>query len=210
MEASFLLFAIAAVVAPGPDSVLVMARSSLGVTEGLKTVAGVTAGLLTHTAAATLGVSLAIAALPALGTAFQVVGGGYLIYCGASLLRQIATLDPVIPSDVGQGNPSRPQSFRSGYVTNLSNPKTLVVFTTTIPALVGAEPADPWSGSVLLAGLTLSFMAGTWYTVIAVVSTRLLDSLRPCGIRTAQLLSAGVMAGLGAAVLVSGLHRLAP
>ena len=74
-------------VTPGPDTALIVARSTqLGLRGGVAAVAGVGCGIMVHVTAAALGISALIAAS---ATAFDVVkfcGAAYLVYIGARMM----------------------------------------------------------------------------------------------------------------------------
>ena len=74
-------------VTPGPDTALIVARSTqLGLRGGVAAVAGVGCGIMVHVTAASLGISALIAAS---ATAFAVVkfcGAAYLVYIGARMM----------------------------------------------------------------------------------------------------------------------------
>ena len=72
------------------------------------------------------------------------VGAAYLIYLGIKLLLTRGTItSPDAPVLIGKPR-SRLRAFREGLVSDLSNPKTVIVFTSVIPQFIhhSARPVD--------------------------------------------------------------------
>ena len=90
LEISWLLFlgaSLAVIVAPGQDLILVMSRGiGRGSAAGVATAAGVSTGLLGHTAIASLGLGALLTASEVAFTALKFVGAAYLAYLGIRLL----------------------------------------------------------------------------------------------------------------------------
>ena len=91
IDASWLLFTVASLVliaTPGQDMILVMSRSvAQGAAAGVVTAAGVSVGLVGHTALATLGLGAILRTSEWLFVALKFVGAAYLLYLGIGLLR---------------------------------------------------------------------------------------------------------------------------
>src|SRR5690349_4899575 len=82
-------------VTPGPDTALIVARSTqMGLRGGLVACAGIALGIMVHITAAAIGLSAIIAAS---ATAFGIIkfaGAGYLIYIGVRMMLTRRTVDP--------------------------------------------------------------------------------------------------------------------
>lgn len=75
-------------IAPGPDSLLIMARSAQqGWRAGAAAALGIGAGTLVHITAAALGLSALLATSAAAFTVLKLLGAAYLLYVGIGLLR---------------------------------------------------------------------------------------------------------------------------
>ena len=180
MPAALLAFALAAtllIVAPGPDSLLVM-RNTLrsGRRAGWITAGGTMSGLLIWAAGAALGVT-ELLRVSRLG--FDVVrfaGAGYLIWLGVSTLglarRRRGERGQTGPALTCPPGPAAPDPVRAGWgvylnglLSNLCNPKIGVFFVAFLPGFIPARvPA-----TLFTLGLGLWFIAetGAWLAVLA-------------------------------------------
>jgi homoserine/homoserine lactone efflux protein len=146
--AAFSLTALALVVAPGPDTMLIL---RYGLTSGrraaLAAVAGVQAGLIVHTLLAVAGISALIAASPALFRALSIAGAAYLGWLGISGLRGggAFTVDGARPP-VSAG-----VAWRDAVLTNVLNPKVILLFVALYPNFI-----EPGRGDVASQLLGLS------------------------------------------------------
>lgn len=181
MLVQILLVHMAAMASPGPNVALV-ARTAMAESRqagvwaciGVATAAGLWAG------AAALGLAVALAGTPGAATGLRILGGLYLVYLGARMLRAAAAHHPVpaaafAPAGGAAAPISPPRGVRRsawmrGTLTNLSNPKAAVyyvsIFATLIPP--GASPA------FRLAAVGVIVASGTaWHVLLAVaLSTR--------------------------------------
>jgi len=180
MAPALLAFALAAtllIVAPGPDSLLVM-RNTLrsGRRAGWITAGGTMSGLLIWAASAALGVT-ELLRVSRLG--FDIVrfaGAGYLIWLGVSTLglarRRRCERGHPSPALAGPPGPAAPDPVRAGWgvylnglLSNLCNPKIGVFFVAFLPGFIPARvPA-----TLFTLGLGLWFIAetGAWLAVLA-------------------------------------------
>ncbi len=140
------LMAIAAVlimgvISPGPSFIFVarnaVARSRL---HGMVTALGTGAGAAIFSIMAMLGLQKVLTAVPELFIGLKVAGGLYLLWLGYKIFRGSA--QPMDFSASGMaGNRSLLKTFRDGLYTQLSNPKTALVFASIFTALLlGADP----------------------------------------------------------------------
>lgn len=180
MAAALLAFALAAtlvIIAPGPDSLLVM-RNTLrgGRRAGWITAGGTMSGLLIWAASAALGVTQLLR-VSRLG--FDIVrfaGAGYLIWLGVSTLglarrrraeRGHASPAPADPPGLAAADPARAGwgVYLNGLLSNLCNPKIGVFFVAFLPGFIPVRaPA-----TLFTLGLGLWFIAetGAWLAVLA-------------------------------------------
>ncbi|OED40091.1 threonine transporter RhtB [Chromatiales bacterium (ex Bugula neritina AB1)] len=139
LEISWILFIVASVaviLTPGQDMVLVMSRSiAQGAYAGVVTAAGVSVGLVLHTILATLGVGAVVQASELLFTLMKILGAGYLIYLGVTLIASSSSatmLATASPRSDGR-------LFLDGTISNVSNPKIAIFYFAFLPQFVGAE-----------------------------------------------------------------------
>lgn len=158
--AAFALTAAAIVISPGPDTMLIL---RYGLTSGqrsaLAAVGGVQVGLLVHTLVAATGLSVLIAASPTLFRAVAVAGAAYLAWLGLQGL-----LGPSASGLDGRGSPaSAAKACRDAVLTNLLNPKVIVLFVALYPNFVvagrGDVPAQLVTLSVVLIAINLIWQA---------------------------------------------------
>lgn len=144
----FLVVAVVVIVAPGPDFALTL-RNTMTRGRGLATALGVVTGQFVWVLATAAGLAaLLVASRPAFET-LRLVGAAYLIWLGlVTLLSR------------GHGTrAARPGSpYRQGLLSNLSNPKMPVFFTSLLPQF-GASFAALLGHGVVFAALTLVWLA---------------------------------------------------
>jgi len=150
---------------PGPNF-LVITQSAISESRphAIHTALGVAAGSAFLALLAATGMGLLLSQFSWLHRVVQVLGGAYLLYIGVKIWRQARQPAPV------QLPPERRRSlgaaFRYGALTNLTNPKAMVFFTTIFATLVGPDlPVWVKLASVVLI-LTLSV---AWHLTLATV-----------------------------------------
>jgi threonine/homoserine/homoserine lactone efflux protein len=171
--ASFVLTATAIVVSPGPDT-LVIVRHALGSgrTAGLAAVAGVQIGLLVHATLAAAGISAIIAASPPLFHTLALAGAGYLAWLGWRALAGASRLSMVTAAPL-----TRPViATREALLTNLLNPKVLVLFFALYPNFIVAH-AGSVPAQVAQLTAVLIIVNGLWQTALAWFADRARQSL---------------------------------
>lgn len=135
-EATWLLFIVASLVliaTPGQDMILVVSRSiAQGPVAGIATAAGVSVGLVGHTALATLGLGAILRTSEVFFVALKLVGAAYLIYLGIGLLRTKNTELLVGASS----SRSLAHLFANGALSNIANPKIAVFYFAFLPQFV--------------------------------------------------------------------------
>jgi len=168
MELSAALFGMAVALtlgamSPGPSFILV-ARTAVAVSrrDGLAAALGMGVGGVGFAVLALLGLLAVLAAVPWLYGLLKVVGGCYLLHLGWRIWR--GARQPLVLA--GTEPHARPlgRSFLQGLLTQLSNPKTAVVYASVFASLLPAEP--PPSVWVVLPVLVFAIESG-WYALVA-------------------------------------------
>src|SRR5512138_640139 len=120
---TLLLYTIGAlviIVSPGPDFIYVTTRGiAQGRVAGLLSAAGISLGLMVHTALAALGLS---ALLQTSGVAFQTikfVGAAYLLYLG---VKMFLNKESLIRPGQSEAKFDKLTIVRQGMITNVFNP----------------------------------------------------------------------------------------
>lgn len=153
---------------PGPDMAVVTRRAiASGWRDGLRTVGGITAGLLVWGALTVAGLAAVLAASATAYTVVKLAGAVYLGFLGVQALLQSRRSRSVTPSasaPAPSGNP-----WRTGLVSNVFNPKIAVFYTGLLPTLAPSG-FSPHLGMALLilihAALTLVWL-GSYVLVLA-------------------------------------------
>lgn len=179
MGTALVEFAVAAtllILAPGPDSMLVL-RNALrgGARVGLSTAAGTVTGLLSWALAAALGLSTLLTASRAGYDVLRVAGGAYLVWLGLMALRRRAPRSARLPPAgdrevVGRAHPSLGRAYLNGVISNACNPKIGVFFVAFLPNVMPAgAPTREFS---LLLGAWFALETGLWLAAVVWMADR--------------------------------------
>ena len=154
---------------PGPDSLLIMARSaSQGWRAGSAAALGIGAGTMVHVLAAAIGLS---ALLSTSATAFSVVkwvGAAYIVYVGIGLLRA----KPAAASLKTETAPAlAPLPYRTiffqGFLTNVLNPKVAIFFLAFVPQFISPDAPSKALAFIVL-GCIFNLNGMVWCHTLAV------------------------------------------
>ncbi len=203
MLTATLSFAAAAsfiVLAPGPDTLLVLRNSlSRGRATGLVTIGGIVSGLLVWATIAAFGLAALLRASEVGYTIVRVAGATYLIGFGIRLFisrhkdRGNEALD-ALPTP--RSAKSAPAAYVSGLGTNLLNPKVGVFFVSFLPVFIPKGASVGWTSALFAA---IFIIEGTaWLLAIVFFASRLGEAIRRPKIRRRlERLSGVVMIGFG-------------
>jgi len=143
----FLVVAVVVIVAPGPDFALTV-RNTMTRGRGVPTALGVVTGQLVWVLATAAGLAAILVASRPAFDALRLVGAAYLVWLGlATLLSRRHAARAARP-----GSP-----YRQGLLSNLSNPKMPVFFTSLLPQF-GESFAALLGHGVVFAALTLVWL----------------------------------------------------
>ncbi|MFF9055277.1 LysE family translocator [Streptomyces erythrochromogenes] len=182
-----------AVISPGADFAMVVRNSYLyGRPTGLFAAAGVAAGVLVHVSYTMLGVGLLIASSTALFTVIKLAGAAYLVCIGIRTFRARAEVTVDLES---KPQLTRLGAMRSGFLTNVLNPKTTLFVVSTFTQVV--DPGTPlWQQAGY--GLFMSAAHLGWFGAVAVFFS--VSSLRERMLKAQKTLNraiGSVLVGLG-------------
>ena len=184
---------------PGP-SFVVVARTAVAKSRahGVASALGMGVGGLAFAGAALLGLQGLLVAVPSLYLALKVLGGLYLCYLGFRIIR--AASDPIaVMVETGEIGRSPRQSFLVGLGTQVSNPKTAIVYASVFAAFLPSGFSPLLGVTVLVAIFAIET---GWYSLVAVA----LSATRP---RRAYLsYKAWIDRAAGAAMGALGLRLL--
>jgi threonine/homoserine/homoserine lactone efflux protein len=153
------------VVSPGPSFILVAriaVASSRG--RGLAAALGMGVGGALFAAMALLGLQAVFHAVPVLYLGLKVIGGAYLIYLGATIFRHART--PLSMAEACGGGAGASRSFWLGLSTQVSNPKTAIVYASVFAAFLPQQFSLGFAALLLLCVFALET---GWYALVALV-----------------------------------------
>lgn len=163
----FAAFWFVAVLTPGPNVLLfTWLAMSKARSVALAAVAGIQSAMLIWALSGLFGLAWFIERFPGTFRAVQVLGGLYLIWRGSVLLRAAwaggpGTLRPLQPA----GDFTPRSAYRAGFLTNMSNPKTLA-FVASLFATTSVIHAPLWIGllgvALMIAMSTSYYLACLW------------------------------------------------
>ncbi len=160
---AFIITASALVISPGPDTVLIVRYAlSSGHRVGLAAVAGVQLGLLVHTALAVAGISVIIASSPVLFKGVAFVGAAYLAWLGVQGFRGGGAM----ALNADSARVSSAKAFRDAMLTNLLNPKVILIFLALLPNFIDTA-RDDISAQLMTLAVTLIIINVIWQVPIA-------------------------------------------
>jgi threonine/homoserine/homoserine lactone efflux protein len=165
----FALASTLLILAPGPDSLLVLRNTMRGGRKaGLITACGTMSGLAIWALAAALGLSALVRVSHIGYDVLRFAGAGYLIWLGAGSLGLFgrkraghAAAERPVPGSP----PTRARAYLNGLLSNLFNPKISVFFMAFLPAFIPAGVAAAQFSLAL--GLWFIAETGLWLAIVA-------------------------------------------
>jgi RhtB (resistance to homoserine/threonine) family protein len=138
--APFLLISVLLILIPGPDTAIVTKHALLaGRRGGVFAAVGVSAGLAIWTVAAAVGVAAVLRASAVAFLVLKIVGAIYLVWMGIQLLRARTAEAPAPSEGAVSGRSVAQKAVRQGLLSDLSNPKIAVFFTSFLPQFVHGD-----------------------------------------------------------------------
>ncbi|MFQ2389385.1 LysE family translocator [Aeromonas dhakensis] len=160
-----------AVISPGPDFAMV-SRNSLLLSRrsGVLTALGIGAGVCVHVTYTLLGVGLLIQQSLWLFNLIKLAGAAYLIFLGIKMLRAKPATDEVLAE---QPALSSLGALRTGFLTNVLNPKTTIFIVSLFMQVV--QPQTPLAVQ-LGYGAFIVLAHAVWFSAVAIFFST--DSVR--------------------------------
>jgi threonine/homoserine/homoserine lactone efflux protein len=151
---------------PGPSFVMVARTAVASRSDGLAAALGMGAGGLVFAIAALAGLQAAFLAVPGLYLAINGFGGAYLIYLGFRIWR--GARQPLAMTQDTDASPRQPgrggRTFLLGLATQLSNPKTAVVYASIFAAFL---PREVPLVLALAVPVVIFCIETGWYAIVA-------------------------------------------
>jgi RhtB (resistance to homoserine/threonine) family protein len=173
---SYLLIVVLIVLAPGPDTMVVLKNALAGGARGgLLASLGIVSGSVIQGTAVALGLGLLITRSQPVFHTLKWLGAFYLAYLGFQALRgawrgQYEGLD-----DPRRGRSGGFRRFREGFLSNITNPKVLVLFLSVLPQFLNPATTTTWDA--LLLAYTVAVLGGLWLVVLLLFVHRVRDLL---------------------------------
>lgn len=152
---------------PGPSFVMVArTAASSNRSNGLSAALGMGIGGLLFAIISLLGLQSLLLAVPLLYLVLKVAGGLYLAYLGIKIWRGAHQSLPTTLDEPQQAGSSSLRHFALGLATQLSNPKTAIVYASVFAAFLPAEQSFQFSVSVVA---LVFFVEAGWYSLVALL-----------------------------------------
>lgn len=161
---SYLALVVLIVIAPGPDTMVVLKNAFAGGPRGgLITTSGVAIGNLVQSTAVALGVGVLIMQSQPLFQALRWAGVGYLGYLGVQALRGAWRGDYAAVDQTGATS-GWFRRGREGFLSNVTNPKILAFYLSVLPQFL--DPAGTTTVDALLLGYTVAVLGTAWLVLL--------------------------------------------
>ena len=194
-------------IAPGPDTFLIISRSTTqGTRAGLAAAFGIGTGTFVHIFAAAFGMSAILATSAAAFTVVKILGAAYLLYLGVTLLWANKTTQASAARPRVAALPLR-RIFVQGFLTNVLNPKVALFFLAFVPQFISADaPSKPLAFVFL--GTLFNFNGMLWASFVAVSAAALSRRLEASAALAAwgNRLIGSLFIGLGIKLAFSDRH----
>jgi threonine/homoserine/homoserine lactone efflux protein len=188
-------------IVPGPDMALVTKRAvASNWQDGLRTVGGITTGLLVWGLLTVVGLAAIVAASVTAYTVVKLAGAAYLVFIGARSLLASRREGPRYPVEIASSQAGKP--WRAGLLSNLLNPKMAVFYTGLLPTL-GPPDLPPYIGMTLLILVHAAFTLVCLGSYVMLLGKVHFFIERPVIHRTIDRVTGVVLIGLGMKVAAS-------
>lgn len=191
----FITVSWALILAPGPDMLYVITRGMAhGRKVGMLSAMGVICGILVHTTAAALGLTLIFQTSALAFLIVKYLGAAYLIYLGIKSWREKNILN--LQATLSIVNAQR--VFWQGVLSNVLNPKIAIFFLAFLPQFVDKGSSQVTLQLVIL-GLTFASLGLVFLLAVGYSSGTIGGWLtrRPQYVQFLGKLSGGLLVGLG-------------
>jgi len=197
---TYLVIVVLIVLAPGPDT-MVMLKNSLsgGFRGGLLATLGIVTGNALQGSAAALGLGVVIAKSQPVFLTLKWVGAAYLVFLGVQALRGAWRGDYQGVEDVRRARASGFRRFREGFLSNITNPKVLVLYLSVLPQFLDPARTTTWDALVL--AYTVAVLGGLWLLALLFFVHRVRAWLKRRRVRRAlDGVTGTALVGFGAAL----------
>lgn len=189
--ASFLLC-----LAPGPDNIYVLTQ---GITKGKKaaiiTTLGLCTGLIIHTTAAALGISVIFKTSEIAFNIVKYLGAAYLLYIAYQAYKH---RDEPLNLDAGSSKKEMKNLYMKGFIMNILNPKVSIFFLAFLPQFVNVNEGNIPMQMIIL-GIIFMIMTVLVFSTIGIVANTLSSKLlsKPSIVKYMNVMTSFVLVSLG-------------
>ena len=189
-------------VSPGPSFVLVSRIAiSRSRRDGLAAALGMGLGGVLFSILALAGLTALLSQFNWLYLLLKIAGGAYLVYIAWNIWR--SAKQPLEVGEAGDGKRAVGGSFSLALLTQVSNPKTIIVYASIFAALL---PMTIPAGLFIALPLGVFVVEAGWYTIVALAfSARYPRRLYLTSKAWIDRAAGTVMAGLGLRLIFAGL-----
>lgn len=196
--AKFVLFigvSWALIISPGPDMIYVITRGMAhGRKAGMLSAVGVVCGILVHTTAAALGLTLILQTSALAFLLVKFVGAAYLLYLGIQAWREKSTFTLQPSTSIARSS----TLFWQGVLSNVFNPKIAIFFLAFLPQFV-EKGSIHVTWQMIILGVTFALFGLIFLLTVGYFSGTIGKWLtyRPGYAQFFQRLAGGILMGLG-------------
>ncbi|MCF6409739.1 homoserine/threonine efflux transporter [Pseudalkalibacillus salsuginis] len=167
---TYISIAAMMVIIPGADTMLLVKNTlSYGPKAGRFTVLGTVTGLSFWTLIAILGLSVIIAKSVILFSTIKYLGAAYLVYLGIKSIftKSIFSIEEIqeqANTPTKSSNRHYKDSFMQALLSNILNPKTVLVYITIMPQFINLN--GNVNQQLIVLALILTLLAGFWFLIL--------------------------------------------
>jgi threonine/homoserine/homoserine lactone efflux protein len=185
----------ALIISPGPDMIYVISRGMAhGRRAGILSAIGVVCGILVHTTAAALGLTLILQTSAFAFLIVKFIGAAYLLYLGVKAWQDKSTFSLQASAPAAKSG----ALFWQGVLSNVLNPKIAIFFLAFLPQFVD-KGSSHVTWQMIILGITFAFFGLCFLLAVGYFSGSIGRWLthRPQYARSFQRLASGILIGLG-------------
>ena len=188
---------------PGPDTMIVLKNALTGGARGGGwACAGISVANFLQGTAAALGLGAVLTRSRPVFETVKWLGAAYLVFLGIQALRGAWRGNYAALDDVRKARASRGRRFREGFLSNITNPKVIVLYLSVLPQFL--TPSSSVGDSLLLA-YTVAVLGLVWQVLLLFFVHRVRDWLQRRRVRRVLDGATGTaLVGFGAALALEG------
>lgn len=171
----FISISVILTLMPGPDIIFVITQSVIqGKKSGIIFALGLCSGLIFHTSAAALGISLILYNSIVLFQIVKYLGAAYLIYLG--IMAIIHRKKEIFELDLSNKKATK-RLYSKGILMNILNPKVSLFFLAFLPQFVNSELMMKATQQMLILGVIFIAQAIIIFTIVSFLADKLAHRL---------------------------------